>query len=89
MNSAVRDELNILKVSLADDGSVAAGAVHSGEVVFNGIAAPAVSTAGKGKFYFDSTKLKFVKSENGNAYSPFGLAPYQDPLVVGRMNVGG
>lgn len=35
---------------------------------YGGIAAPAVSPAGKGRFYFDSTALKFLWSRNGGQY---------------------
>lgn len=40
----------------------------NGAVVQAGIAAPAVSTAGSGKIYFDSTANKFKVSENNGAY---------------------
>ena len=40
-------------------------------LIANEIAAPAVSGAGKGKIYFDSTAKRFEFSENGTAYTPY------------------
>lgn len=42
--------------------------------------APAVSAASEGKIYFDTTQLKFLKSENGAPFVPLGLPAYADPL---------
>ena len=37
-----------------------------------GMAAPALSPAGQGRIYFDSTSNQFMVSQNGSAYSPLG-----------------
>jgi hypothetical protein len=41
----------------------------SGAITQRGMAAPAVSAAGQGRIYFDSTSNKFRASENGAAYA--------------------
>jgi len=41
----------------------------SGTFAAEGIAAPAVSTAGQGRIYFDSTSNQFMVSQNGGAYT--------------------
>src|SRR3972149_3999651 len=44
--------------------------ITDGAVRFGGFAAPAVSAAGKGAIYFDSTANVFEGSRNGGAYEP-------------------
>ena len=44
--------------------------ITDGAVRFGGFAAPAVSAAGKGAVYFDSTANVFEGSRNGGAYEP-------------------
>jgi trimeric autotransporter adhesin len=44
----------------------------NGALSLRGIAAPAVSVAGQGRIYFDSTANKFLFSENAGAYKNLG-----------------
>lgn len=59
-----------------DSGGTALFTVENkGNLMFTGIAtasAPAVSAAGTGRMYFDSTLNKFQISENGGAYADIG-----------------
>lgn len=49
---------------------------------FSGIAAPAVSGAGKARFYFDSTLKQMQLSEDGGAFKGLGaVAPYTPTLA--------
>jgi hypothetical protein len=56
------------KVSI---GSASANSILdvNGAITQRGIAAPAVSPAGQGMIYFDSTALKFKVSQNGGGYT--------------------
>ena len=61
------------------DGNVGLGTASPGAALdvngalsMRGIAAPAVSPAGQGRIYFDSTANAFKVSENGGGYDPIG-----------------
>lgn len=53
-----------------------------------GAAAPAISAAGEGKIYFDSTLNGFLKSENAGPFVPLGLPTYNDPSFCGGTAYG-
>lgn len=59
-----------VKTTLNDLFSEITKNITDGAVHFAGVAAPAVSAAGKGSIYFDSTANIFEVSENGGAYVP-------------------
>ncbi|MHA1962585.1 MAG: hypothetical protein ACW99U_20525 [Candidatus Thorarchaeota archaeon] len=59
------------KWTVQEDGAAAYDLVERSThelILFNEIAAPAVSGAGESKFYMDSTSKKLMLSENGGAY---------------------
>jgi hypothetical protein len=66
---------NLARMTILSDGKVGVGTSSptslldlNGAFTQRGIAAPAVSTAGQGIIYFDSTANKFRASQNGGAY---------------------
>lgn len=61
----------------------------SGSLEWGGIAAPAVSAAGAGKIYFDSSSNKFRFSENGGAYADFGTVTSVALSLPAEITVSG
>ena len=56
-----------------------------GSFQMQGIAAPSVSAAGVGKFYFDSTSNTFKVSQNGGAFFDIGSGNLSGSLTSGRV----
>lgn len=56
-----------------------------GSFQMEGIAAPALSSAGDGKIYFDSTSNTFKVSENGGAFFNIGSGNLSGSLTAGRV----
>jgi hypothetical protein len=63
----------------------------SGKEIFTAISSPSVSNAGEGIIYFDSTRNKFLVSENAGAYGIIGVDGYfgsTNISTTGALNVG-
>lgn len=60
--------LNMGTNSITNVTSLSASAANLNSLIVTGTAAPALSTAGTGKIYFDSTSNTFKMSQNGSAF---------------------
>jgi hypothetical protein len=67
-----------------------AGMLNYGPVDWNGIAAPALSSAGQGRIYFDSGVNKFRISQNGGSYTDLigSIGGYTVPVLPKTNGVG-
>ncbi|MDG0815785.1 hypothetical protein [Bdellovibrio svalbardensis] len=61
----------------------------NGAVTNRGMAAPAVSSAGQGRIYFDSTANKFKVSQNGGAYTDLVVSGAGDFMKDGSVTMTG